>query len=515
MNADQDTIARLLDDHADETERENLIRLLRDDPDAAKTLGAHLLTDALLGIALEDEVSQARGRQRIIGAVRRAERDRFVSGVRSRISRRIWSRRLLAGAAVLALGVITWFAFPRRSGNIVATVTRAEVAEAHGFATGDPLASGRRLRFGSGLVELDMAGRGKMIVEGPADLEISGPMRSVLHRGRILMRVNRAGHGYRLETPKGSVIDLGTEFGVSVDENQSVETHVLAGEVEAIPASGEKILLRENDALRSDSSGDHRFAADGGSFYTDLPPPRATGFRAVHWPLDFPNGDGAPPSENALNLRSMDRGLPPQGVAGKFGGALAFDGKGAYAESAFAGVGGREPRTVSFWVRVPPDFNQREGFALISWGRFSGDDFGAVWQISINPVEADGPVGRLRVGNHGGRIIGQTDLRDGQWHHVAVVLYQSSRPDVGKQVIIYLDGDIEPITRRALREVNTRIGDAKHGVWLGRNVAYTQSDPSHRHGGFFRGCLDEVYILNCALSHGEVRLLMERNESPR
>ncbi len=58
---------------------------------------------------------------------------------------------------------------------------------------------------------------------------------------------------------------------------------------------------------------------------------------------------------------------------------------------------------------------------------------------------------------HEGQVVGDTDLRDGEWHHVAVVLYGGSLPNVGTHVMLYLDGDPEPVSRRSLREVKTKI----------------------------------------------------------
>ncbi len=516
MNGEDPSLHRLLDGESDEAERARLAALLLDDPNARMRLGGLALTEGLLGVALENELSSARSHHRIMEAVRQADQEQFVSRVRSKVRRRFWRDRLLAGAAVLAMGFAGWFAL--RPG-VVATVVRVEVSGSTNAVAGGSLAPGARLRLDRGLVELDMAGRGRMIVEGPADLELTTPMRSVLHRGRILMRVNHAGHGYRLETPKGTVVDLGTEFGVSVDDHQAVETHVLEGEVEAIPSSGEKVLLRKDDAMRFSDTKGERFRADGGAFYTELPPVRNSEPGSIHWTLDFQDEtrDAAEATDpgfanSAMELRQMDQGSLPRKTMGRFGQCLEFDGKGGYAESDYPGVGGKEPRTVCFWVKVPVDFSLREGFAMVSWGNFDHSDPGAVWQISINPLAEDGPIGRIRVGAHGGQIVGHTDLRDGQWHHIAVVLYQSSRADIGRQVLIYVDGGIEPISRRALQELDTRINGSNHGVWLGRNVTYTRSDPANKHGGFFRGCLDEVYIYNGALAPGEIRDLMARNK---
>jgi hypothetical protein len=301
-----------------------------------------------------------------------------------------------------------------------------------------------------------------------------------------------------------------------------VETHVLSGEVEAIPGDGKKVLLKKDDALLFDGGSGTRFKTDGGSFYTEMPPQRSGSPAVIHWPLEAAEDHldraelrGFPPGPYDMACRAMDGGRMPERVPGKFGSALSFDGKGGYAESSFRGIGGTEPRTVSFWVKVPEDFKPREGFAIVSWGHFEGPNPGAVWQVSINPIERNGPVGHLRVGAHGGQVIGSTDLRDGRWHHVAVVLFQGSHPDIGKHVLLYLDGELEPISRRALHEVDTEIEKADHGVWLGRNVAYSGSEPDFRDGGFFRGAVDEVFIVAGALSQEEIRGLMQRNEMPK
>ncbi len=522
MKREDEDIARLLAGDLDEAKRQALAKKLADDPEGLQTLGGHALIDGLLGVALEDEFSAERRRGKLMEALQLADQDDFLSGVQTKIQRRSWRNRIAAIAAMLVFGISTWmFVRPQTVGS----VTRLETLTWGGGSPlneGSPIKTGTRLRFESGLVELDMGGRGRMIVEGPADLEFVKSMKSKLHRGRVLMRVTEAGHGYQVETPKGSVIDLGTEFGVSVDDDDRVETHVLSGEVEAIPDGGKKVLLKKDDALLFNGGDGTRFKADGGSFYTELPPQQHGSPQVVHWPLEAVDGNldraeisGFGPGSYDMIFQAMDEGGAPARMEGVFGSALAFDGKGSYAESAFRGIGGTEPRTVCFWVKVPQDFNLREGFGVVSWGHFQGPNLGEVWQVSINPLEEEGPIGHLRVGAHGGQIVGTTDLRDDQWHHVAVVLYQGSQPDIGKHVLIYLDGELEPISRRALREVNTEIEKADHGVWLGRNITYTHSRPDYQHGGFFRGAVDEVFIFAGALSQDEIRELMATNGMPR
>lgn len=175
--------------------------------------------------------------------------------------------------------------------------------------------------------------------------------------------------------------------------------------------------------------------------------------------------------------------------------------------------GGGDSRTVCFWAKVPEDFSRRQGFGIVSWGDWTQFGFGQVWQVSVNPIFEEGAVGRLRVGLHGDQIIGTTDLRDGGWHHVAVVLYEASQPDIGTHVVVYVDGRFESLSQRSLLEVNTEVKTADHGVWVGRNVT-SSGTRQPVHGSFFRGAIDELAIYRGALSQEEVQSLIDRNSLP-
>lgn len=521
MNDAEEIIARLLAGETSDADIERVIAAAKTDPTLRARVASHLEIHGLLGVVLEDEFTRERRLQQTLASIRNAESEAFVGSVQDRLKRRRWNARALAAAAVVAFGFATWSMLTPRT---VATITRTESVTWDGMSqvAGTSLRKGSRVQIAAGLLELQIGDRGKMVVEGPADLELASAERSILHRGRVVMRVTPAGHGYRMETPQGSVIDLGTEFGVSVAANGTTETHVLEGEVEAIPNGGQKVLLKRDDAL-SFADGGGRIPANGGAFYTTLPPQRQQSAGFVHWSLD--EGQGAignveernlPAGSKEIHLRSMDQGALPKWVEGKFGGALAFDGKGSFAESNFRGIGGGKSRTVCFWTKVPKDFSVREGFAMMSWGRFQANRPGEVWQISVNPLAYEGPIGRIRVGTHHGQIVGTTDIRDDEWHHIAIVLYGGSQPNVGTHVLVYLDGKLEPISRRALRDIDTEIETADHGVWLGRNIDYVKSRSApHPHGAFFRGGIDEPYIFDAALSPDEITELMLRNQLPR
>jgi len=138
---------------------------------------------------------------------------------------------------------------------------------------------------------------------------------------------------------------------------------------------------------------------------------------------------------------------------------------------------------------------------------------GEAWQISVNPKAETGALGRLRVGRIGEPIIGTTDLRDDRWHHVAVVFYGGDHPDATTQVLMYVDGQLERTHRKSMPIVHTdtaSIGSKK--VAFGLNIGPVGKRPGKPPEWLvFRGCMDEVFICDGALSQSQVRELMARN----
>jgi hypothetical protein len=519
MIPDEELVARALDGLLDELEQCALVERLNHDAALRDTFAAQVALHGLLGPAMEDENAREKVVVRVLEAAHTADEADFMANVRRKVVG-IRRRRVLAWATTAAAAVVM-LGFLMRPGSPEPLATVFRIASQDSTSThqvGDHFASGDRLRLRAGLLELDLQGRGTMIIEGPAELEFTGPLGASIKSGRVLLHVNERGYGYRLESPRGSIVDLGTTFGVSVNEaTGEVEAHVISGEVKTLPSGGgDAVLLRENEALRLGADSSERIPADGNAFYAALPPPHETSFRMVHWPMELEGKRGIETRTIGFGSEDFDlrfttspKAAMPAEVKGPFGGALHFDGDGGYAESRFRGIEGAKARTVAFWVKVPEDFDPAQGFSMLSWGQFSEENPGSVWQVSVNPDDRDGPVGRFRVGVHGGTAIGTTDLRDGRWHHLAVVLYEVPGREFGKNVLLFVNGEPEPLSRRVLGVMDTRVEDVNHGVWLGRDVT-----SSLDRGRFFRGGLDEVYIFDVALTQDEVRTLMIENEPP-
>ncbi len=426
-------------------------------------------------------------------------------------------------AAALVLGATTWWTLGR--GAAEAHIVRMESAtwEA-GYAApkvGDAVEA-RRLQLAGGLVELKFAQGATVIVEGPADFEVRGPQHAYLRQGRAVTRLPQGTKGFVLDSPRGRLVDQGTEFGVSVGPSGDTEVHVLEGKVEAVPSNrGETMQLTVNQGARMTTQRIEAIAADAAGFITDLPPPALGEIGYLHWSFDEGRGDvsvnrGAglgTPQARALLKTFPEGGEGPRWIAGQVGAGLALDGENDFVECEFPGIAGGEPRTVAFWVKVPRDSRVDQGYGIVNWGT---NKPGLAWQISVNPNPAEGPLGRLRLGVHQSFVVGTTDLRDDRWHHCAVVMYGGHRPDAGTHILLYLDGELEPAARKAVGEIRTEItGADAHNMWLGRNLSYRGPEQGGGLGRFFRGGVDEIFVFNAALDQEQIRSVMKHGRLVR
>jgi hypothetical protein len=129
---------------------------------------------------------------------------------------------------------------------------------ARGF--GDTLFRGDRVRLKSGTVQLTYETGTKVVVEGPVDMVMSTGVEAKLASGKIAAAVPRFARGYTIVTPTAEVVDLGTEFGVSVDENGTSEVHVFDGDVVTRRAGlhgfGAIVHAKQDEAVEIDGQAD-------------------------------------------------------------------------------------------------------------------------------------------------------------------------------------------------------------------------------------------------------------------
>jgi Concanavalin A-like lectin/glucanases superfamily len=429
-----------------------------------------------------------------------------------------WPRWVVAAAAAcLMIGAGFWAWTWSRPVAVVESLTSVRWADGQHPAEVEDGISRGRMKVAEGFVALRFLRGARLLVEGPAELDIRSPNLVRIESGKAFAHVPESAIGFTIEGPTGRVVDKGTDFAVNVAAS-SMEVHVMKGLVEAGRGSSMQ-ALRENEALQILAKNVNTIPMDAGQFLTNAPPTLRRPIGWVHWSFDENTGQtteartaGLGAIEPSARLTTLNEAFAgPQWTTGQFGSALSFDGEDDYVQTEFPGISGDAPRTVAFWVKVPTDFRIKNGYALVCWG--STVEEGEAWQISVNPKAETGELGRLRVGRIGEPIIGTTDLRDDRWHHVAVVFYGGAHADGATQVLMYVDGQLERTHRKSMPIVHTDIDSpGSKKVAFGLNIGPVGKYPGKPPEWLvFRGCMDEVFICDGALSQAQVRELMARN----
>jgi hypothetical protein len=99
------------------------------------------------------------------------------------------------------------------------------------MSLGQDVLQGARLTLLSGVVQLDMVGGAAVVIEGPTDLELTGPDALRLTQGKTAVRIAEGGGSFVVDTPTMQVIDLGTEFGVETTASGDEQVMVFDGSV--------------------------------------------------------------------------------------------------------------------------------------------------------------------------------------------------------------------------------------------------------------------------------------------
>ncbi len=188
--------------------------------------------------------------------------------------------RFAAAAAVLLAGGVAFVlmkqaADPTSPGATVATIGRTIDPVWDGPAAARPAATalraGGRIELAGGVIEVALGGgRGSLIVEGPASLSLDAPGAITLDRGSVFATVR--GGELVVRMPGGVVTDLGTEFGVAVDEagtDFASRVDVFVGSVRAEPPAGATsgssapLVLTVGEAATFSDAGDVAPDPDG------------------------------------------------------------------------------------------------------------------------------------------------------------------------------------------------------------------------------------------------------------
>jgi hypothetical protein len=97
---------------------------------------------------------------------------------------------------------------------------------------------GQKLAIASGLLEISYNTGARVILQGPVTFEVESNNGGYIAVGRLTGTVETEdAKGFSIRTPSAVVTDLGTEFGVAVDDRGATVSHVFRGRVKLETAS--------------------------------------------------------------------------------------------------------------------------------------------------------------------------------------------------------------------------------------------------------------------------------------
>lgn len=442
---------------------------------------------------------------------------------------------VMALAACLALLAGSWWGWhvPQRevrkgaTSNAVAMLNRVVDAqwssEEEAPRPGSPLEP-RLLRLKSGLAQVVFYSGARVVIEGPAELQIISPSEASFPLGRLTAEVPPQARGFQIRARQMTVTDLGTVFGLDAKE-RATELHVFKGSVECFPATGgsRQTLQEGSGAVAEQSRSLRRITANAAGFaslfdlqkksvaaesshYDDW---RATSRRLNNDPSLLVHFDFEHAASSDWRLHNVSKEgssvadgtiVGCQWVQGRWPTKSALEFRGVSDRVRLQVPGEFESLTLAAWVRV-------QGLDRQFNSLFMSDGFDAGtlhWLIRDDGVLGLTVIGP-GVGNY--QIVASPPVltldQYGMWLHLAVVLDGS-----GKHVSHYVNGRLASEKRLKINPP-FRIGTAELGNWNGRG--FPDSDPAMIRN--FSGAMDEFCLFARALPASEIRALYESDKS--
>lgn len=241
----RDLIDDYLSELLDEAGVQRLEGALRENPAAR----AYFIRYARLHTDLHLEVRSRRLSERVLeriqpaAAARRGKR-------RARLTGR-WAVATAAGV-LLALAAMAWLSRTRElaEDQAVAWLVNAQNCTWADGEQAGPMRAGSVLDLERGLAELRFQSGARVVLQGPARLALLSNKAARLLHGKLTARVPTTAAGFEILAPQGKVIDLGTEFGLSVTQEGGADVYVFEGKVEAYAGAADAVSLSQNQAAR-------------------------------------------------------------------------------------------------------------------------------------------------------------------------------------------------------------------------------------------------------------------------
>lgn len=466
-----------------------------------------------------------------------------------------WFKPLAIAASIAAMaGIALWMQKPNADGTAYAGGgTKPTEPVATGFAVvgrlfdaqwpdadsqhqaGDTLGA-EAFRLASGTAEIQFFSGATMTIEGPAEITLKSAWEAICDDGAVRMRVPPAARGFKLRAPSTEIVDLGTEFGLSVRDGKG-HVEVFEGEIALHPEGADQTLLKKGGALALQSGGAPVAMSPGQIAYpnADRNGTRAAEQRQADFARWQSHRDALVKDERLLLYYTFDRAhsgdlipnlsLPrnadrdgavvlAEAVDGRWPGlksALEFRRPGARVRANIPGE--FSAFTFACWVRID-SLDRWYNALFMADGYENGEPH---WQIRndgkmmLSVMVDDSrslpnhPESRFHHVYYSPPMWSQAMC--GKWQHLASVFDPQTR-----QVSHYVNG--ERISREAITTeffVNKlRIGNVEVGNW-GQPF---REDPTWAIRNL-NGRMDELAIFNAALSDEEIAKLYEGSRVER
>jgi hypothetical protein len=372
----------------------------------------------------------------------------------------------------------------------------------------------RRLALASGWVQVEFFSGARVILEGPADLELVSTNEGFCRHGKLRAFVPPQAQGFTVRTSSLTLVDRGTEFGLRADRGGDAEVHVFQGRVELrgrdaseqlgvgravrvdatgavtpIEADPESFLSLTELNLRSAEEARGRYARWGTASDRLRRDPRI----AVYYSFE-----DAPAWSRELRCQRPERSpldgaiIGARWTEGRWSGKKALEFTGPGDRVRLQDAGEYESLTLMTWVRVDSIERPFNGLMMTD-GWTSGS---VHWQITEK--------GKLKLGIHGEKVAHDYDTdvvfqpaNLGRWIHLCTVYDRSAR-----QVVHYIDGRVS--CRLPLKfDTVLRLGNVELGNW---GAPIFGSSYGIRH---LSGRMDEFAVFGAALGEEEIRQLYE------
>lgn len=505
---------------AGDASADDVLAACRENPEVLKQLAQHTAMERLIACQTIHDTDATFTEELLLRLKEEQDSsfsDDVISQIKSKKKSLIAFYIPLAAAACLIISLTLYFNFNNSSSSLAKLTASVDAVWKNQIRhIGDSIGKGT-LKLSQGYSEITMSNGVSLLLEAPVELQIESTNLVRLLKGNMVANVNEEAIGFTVLTPNSEIVDLGTEFAMSVNENGGSEVHVLDGEVKARPLKEKAFThLFENEAMVFEQSQTtSRISSLPEKFLRSLPGRSSKNPEYLHWSCDNDRSGQLTCRGTGINgqlyhgtFEALPGGDLPTFGNGQFDEGLYFNGVNSYIKTDFSGIEGNHPRTVMFWSKIPVAPNTNQGYGMLGWGRMSP---AAAWQISPNPDRREGPLGRIRVGTHSAYVIGTTDLRDNRWHHIAVVMYGGEHADVSTHILIYIDGKLESTSRKSIAKINTDLHHAaSKPLGIGQNLQFRDQLRTGKYA-FFKGWLDEIYIFDTALDQQQIHNVMNYN----